>query len=270
MEDHLFLAETPQGHVVKVLVEVLNNCSAKTLEMKICGEGIFFHYIDNKATILVNVALERDNFRSFICSSDTERSIGLNLGKLHTLLRSIKKKDFLTLFIKKDSENELGIQISSETAGKKTSKVELYGLRIHDAPFEFPDIPIDYLRPKVIPSTEFQKACKRMNSLGKVMKIKMIGPDYIGFSCDCTDVINGRIEYGTPSEGNPKYEKEFTTFSLNQFVKIPGLSPQLQFHQPSIEGVPLKISLSIGYLGKVDFYIKDRHTIEDEENSRRN
>ncbi|AMQ10761.1 proliferating cell nuclear antigen [Brazilian marseillevirus] len=271
MSDNSFLAETSQGHAIKMLVEILNNCGAKTITIRICKKGIFFQHMDNKGTLLIDVSLERKNFSKFVCDTDNEFNFGVNIQKLHTILRPIKKKDFLCLFIKKDVM-VLNVRITPDVSGRKAaSKVETYGLRIHTVRREEVEVPEEefYHFPKVIPSSEYQKVCKRMGTLGKVTRIRMEESNYINFSCDCADVINGDIEFGERTGKGENYDTEFITFSLNQIVKIPGLFDQVQIHQPKNPDYPLKISSSIGIIGSVNFFIKDRQTIEKEETNSR-
>ncbi|ADB03991.1 proliferating cell nuclear antigen [Marseillevirus marseillevirus] len=272
MAEHLFLAETPQGHSIKVLIEILNSCSAKDICVKICKKGIFLHYIDNKGTILIVVSLDRKDFRNFDYNADVDTNIGVNIQKFLVLLRSIKKKDVLTLYIPKECQTHLRVQIAPVSLGKKSSaKVEDYGLKIHKISGEEVEVPEEegYHFPKVIPSSEFQKVCKKMNLLGKTTKINMEESSYLKFSSDCTDVMDGGISFGEPLKKGESYEAEFTTFSLNQLVKIPGLSSDAQFFQPKISNYPFKISLSVGGIGKAEFFIKDRQTIEQEEGNSR-
>ena len=110
--DCLLYIYTHEAYTFKVLAELLQNCIIEACFI-INEQGITLTGTDSKTpagTKLVHLELLRENFPIYQVPKE-ELQIGLNLMHLFKMLKSIKKKDKLTLFINKNNQLNLGILI---------------------------------------------------------------------------------------------------------------------------------------------------------------
>ena len=195
MDDNIFYAETQYGHTVKVLTEVYYGCLTNEAFYRLETTGIRSICSDNRFTTLLNLDLPRGNFDKYICKQDI--SIAINLKHLQKLLKNIKKKDSITLFIKKSVPNKLGIKIVPIILTKKADKSETSFINIREVTLSGIAIPTGYHFPKVIASTDYQKMCKKMAVVpGKIINITIQQDNFISFFCD-GDIISSDVTLGT-------------------------------------------------------------------------
>ncbi len=264
-----YYAETLCGYIIKVLTEVLHGCLTNEAYLKLEKSGIKSICSDNRETTLINVDLKMENFDTYNCV--VEKTIAVNLKHLQKLLKNVKKKDSITLFIRDDIPNKLGIKIVPVTVNKKTDRAETSYISIREV--ERPDIniPEGYQYPKVIPSTEYQKMCKKMGVVpGKIINIKIQLNYYISFFCDGGEIISSEMEFGriNPNEDS-LYEGHFYITMLNQLIKMPGLSTKMQISAPKDKRFPIKIGMQAGTLGTIEVYLKTKEQVEYEDSKRK-
>ena len=266
MPNNLFKCKTGEAYHIKVLAELLTN-NLKHGCFNVNEEGISLRMSDQPRKTLVDLDLQSENFSRYKFKNDTGLCLGLNLNHFHKMLKSIKKKDSLELFIPTDSPNELGIK----TIPKENTRMTTSGIKIQKIQNLESDIPIGYGKPVVIPSPDFQKMCKELSSIGST-DIRIEACEcYIDFIADADDILKRRVRLGEnddfddsdDDEEKTKYSSLFSTDQFTRITKIAGLSSTMQIF-PGKDNLPLMFRSSVGSLGKISVYIKSKELLAKE------
>lgn len=253
----IFQCKTNEGHIVKTLSELLQN-NIKSGCYEITSSGINMRITDANKRILIDLRLNHENFVLF--KTKKTISIGINQSHFYKMLKSIKKKDSITLFIDEETPLDLGIEIVPKEKNRvTTSFVKIQNIQNLDI-----DLPSGYEKPILIPSNEFQKMIKDMNNIGNIIQVRSKFRQ-VNFKCDAESVYKREVLFG---EHDLEYEfpeivQEFDTEMLTRISKISGLNTTMQIHQ--CKGLPLKISSTVGNLGVIDIYLKSKDQIEEDE-----
>jgi proliferating cell nuclear antigen PCNA len=261
----IFKAKTHNAYIIKILAELLQN-NIKTACFEIDEDGIQLCMMDHHRTILIQVSLESENFTLYKFKAKKKLFLGINLNHFHKMLKSIKKKDSMKLFINDDSPNDLGIKvIPKENNRVTTSFVTIQEIQTIDI-----NIPEGYDKPIIVPSSEYQKMCKDMVHIGSV--INVIAKDFhIKFLCNAGGVMKRHVEFGEMGDSDDEeeedknvteYNQDFDTEQLSRITKMAGLSTNIQIYPK--QGLPMLFKSSIGSLGKISIYIKSKDLIEKE------
>lgn len=253
----IFQCKTNEGHIVKTLAELLQN-NIKSGCYDIGQEGISMRITDANKRILIDLHLNHENF--ILYKTKNRISLGLNQSHFYKMLKSIKKKDSISLFINEDNPLDLGIEIIPKEKNRvTTSFVKIQNIQNLDI-----DVPSGYDRPILIPSNEFQKMIKDMNNIGTIIQVSSKNRQ-VSFKCDAESVYKREVLFGEsdPDYNNPEIIQDFDTEMLTRISKISGLNTTMQIHQ--CEGLPLKITSSIGNLGNIAIYLKSKEQIEEDE-----
>tara|TARA_B110000261_G_scaffold55348_1_gene65214 strand:+ start:9201 stop:10031 length:831 start_codon:yes stop_codon:yes gene_type:complete len=262
-----FKCKTGEAYQIKVLAELLTN-NIKNGCFNVNDEGLSLRMSDQPRKTLVDLDLYSDNFSRYKFKNETNICLGLNLNHFHKMLKSIKKKDSLELFINSKSPNDLGIKtIPKENTRVTTSEIKIQKIQNVEL-----DLPVGYGKPVVIPSPDFQKMCKELSSIGSA-NIKIVASDNcIDFFADADDILKRKVRLGenydseTDSEDEDSkkiYEATFTTDQFSRISKIAGLSNTMQIF-PGNDILPLLFRSSIGSLGKISIYIKSKELVDKE------
>lgn len=261
----IFKAKTHNAYTIKIMAELLQN-NIKTACFEIDEEGVKLCMMDHHRTILIQVSLESDNFILYKFKAKEKLFLGINLNHFHKMLKSIKKKDSMQLFINDDTPNDLGIKvIPKENNRVTTSFVKIQGIQTLDI-----DIPDGYGKPIIVPSAEYQKMCKDMAHIGSVINV-VARNFHIKFRCNAGGVMKRHVEFGEMGDSDDEendddnlteYNQDFDTEQLSRITKMAGLSTNMQIYPQ--KGKPLLFRSSIGSLGKISIYIKSKDLIEKE------
>ena len=190
------------------------------------------------------------------------------------MLKSIKKRDSIQIFIDDESPTDLGIKvIPKENNRVTTSFIKIQNIQNIDI-----NLPENYSKPVIVPSGEFQKMCKGLTHISNVTHITSKG-FLIRFSSDAGGVMKRFTEFGETEDSDneddskddsPEYSEDFDTEQLTRITKLAGLSTNIQIY-PKMEN-PLLIRSLIGNLGKISIYLKSKnlqeveyHSIESED-----
>jgi len=202
IEECRFFAETEKGYSFKVMIDSLTLSMQRTIfDIR---KDKFFHRQSNEGErILYNIEFPRGRFGEYKCQKRI--AFSFNLKHLQRMIRNVKKKDSLTLYIEKRNLDRLYISIRpiGSTMGFNSRTEDLYininRVKLKDlVSFDLPEYYIDeegqqckvYGFPKVILSGDFQKVKKIIN-IGKIVEIEMQKNNFISFRCS-----NGEL-YGT-------------------------------------------------------------------------
>jgi len=262
----LFKIKTPQGYIFKVLSELLLNIVTHIF-LKIDENAIYLSMIDEQKKILVDFTLEKGNFTVYKFKSKQPLYIGINAKHLHKMLRSVKKKDSLMMFIDEKKE-VLGITIIPKEHNRITNSY----IKIQNVQNLNIEIPFNEKKtnPIIVPSNDFQKLCKDMNNIGSKIKISSEG-HCVKFACNANNIYSREVIFGEineddsdDSDDDNQYEEVFDTDVMIRIIKIAGLSSQLQIYP--VNGLPLLFKSNIGQLGKIRIFVKDNNLVQRSQN----
>ena len=258
----IFKAKTTNGYHIKLLAELLAN-NLKTAHFVIDRTGIRLCKMDHHRRILVDFILRSENFSLYKFKRE-KMHIGINLNHFHKILKTVKKKDSLQLFIDDDSLTNLGIKVIP----KENNRVTTSYITIQEAQEIDIELPPIISRHVLIASSEFQKMIKDMSIIGNTINISSKGFS-IAFSSNNDGVMRRVVEFGeidcsdgdcSDSEENDDYVQNFNTEQLSRITKITGLNPVIKIFPSN----PLLFRTNIDTLGEISIYIKSKEQLEQE------
>lgn len=282
----IFRCKTNDAYIIKILLELLHN-NIKTACFEITPKGIFLCMTDSNHRTLIDLKLHAKDFNLFYLKP-ASLSIGVNVNHQYKMLKSVKKKDSLQLFIHENAPTDLGIQILPKDHSRLTTSY----IRIQNIQNLEIQLPDPYPHTILISSSEFSKMCKDMLNISN--SILILANQYSAkFVCNLgsvysREVILGETEVekyanhdgfypnvsGTSSSITEKenggydfvFKDDFETEQLSRIVKISGLSNNININ--CHENMPLLIQSKVGSLGEINIYIKSRRQIEEEQQQR--
>lgn len=255
----IFKAKTREGYSVKILGELLQN-NIQTACFEIDQTGIRLRMMDHHTTILLDMELLSDRFSVYKFKKEEKMFIGINLTHFHKMLKSIKKRDSIELFINDDNPTELGIKVIP----KENNRVTISSVKIQTIQTLDIDLPVGYGKPVIVPSGEFQKMCKGLAHLSKETRVTSRG-FMIKFFSDAGGVMKRQTVLGEMDDSDsdseeeedlPEYDETFSTDQLSHITKIAGLNTSMQIFPKTNE--PLLFRTQIGSLGLISIYIKPK------------
>ena len=164
----LYKAKTKEAYSIKVLSELLSN-NLKTGCFGITDAGITLRMVDTHRPYktLIDINLDAENFSLYKFKPNTRLDLGLNLNHFHKMLKSVKKKDSIELYIDDTDETDLFLKtIPKENTRVTTSSIKIQSIQNLDI-----DLPTGYGKPVIVSSSEFQKMAKDMLSIGTAIKV---------------------------------------------------------------------------------------------------
>ena len=257
----IWKAKSKEGFCVKLLSELLSNIS-KFPPFKVSDRGLFLRTTDQAREILIDLALPRENFTVFKCPKPLYFIV--NSGHFYRLLKTIKKKDAVTMFINEHRPMQLGICV--EQNDEKADKVITYINITYVQPEEI-DLPEGYENPIIVTAKSFQKL-KTLHSIGAEMKVTVVGNSSIKCFVNGKDLFSREICLGEETDEDTDEEEDsrkiFTqtlaTSHITQLTKCAGQSGNIQvFHHDEL---PLQIKMRTGTLGTLTVYIKSKELID--------
>ena len=257
MSNYIFKAKTTSAFTIKTLSEVLQNILTDVC-FEFSENGIKLTTIDNKEPpeLLIDLHLDKKQFFPYYCEKTFK--IGITLQHLYKLLKSVKKKDTLELFIDSNNTENLGICTTTENGQKSFSYIKIQ--RVRQVSIE---IPTGYVNYHLIKTSGFQKLCKDISSISNKVKVYSKG-EYLSFASVFDKVYTRVVPFGEmdPESTDEEYEDYFNTKSLTQLIKIAGLHSNMHIYMK--QDLPLKISVSVGDLGVIDVFLKSISQLEEE------
>lgn len=132
---------------------------------------------DNTQTVLVHLKLDAEPFETYHC--EKKLYVGINILKLHMLIKTITNNDILTLFVERDDPNCLGIRIENvEKNVRSTYKLSMLDINVVNITIP----PAEFQTIITMPSLDFQKIVRDMHNLADFMEIRNI-ENQLRFSC---------------------------------------------------------------------------------------
>lgn len=250
----IFKAKTNEGYIVKVLSELLQNI-VRIACLEVHHDGISMRMMDSQRHILIDIKLKNTNFNIYDLVSDKPLYLGINLGHLYKMLKSIKKKDALMLTIDDDNLDHLNLIVFPKENNRiSKSRVCLHSIQHVNVP-----LPQGYKNPVIIPSGDYQRTLKDLNNIGDTLVVRMRQYSLV-IACS-QGVYDRDVQFGELNDDTPEYYCE--SFDMEQFIrilKISGLDKNLQIFSGS-KSLPLLIVSPIGHLGDISIYVKSQEQI---------
>ena len=265
----IFKCKTSEAYLIKVLAELLTN-NLKIGCFLLDASGIKLTQFDNHRHTLVDMRLDSENFSIYRYKKTEKIQLGLNLNHFHRMLKSIKKKDSLQLFILEGQETELGIK----TIPKENNRITTSGIKIQNIQNLEVVLPTGYAsNPIIVSSSEFQKMCKDLCNIGSPNITVCAKQFNIEFTADADGILKRKVVLGETInseegdeddlENDEKYTATFSSEQFSRITKLAGLSSNLQIYTANSD-LPVLFRSNIGSLGKISVYVKSNEIIENE------
>lgn len=256
----IFKAKSKEAYVIKILGELLAN-NIKTGCFVIDSDSISLCMMDHHRRVLIDLKLFGENFTTYKFNNDKKMFLGINLNHFHKMLKSIKKKDSIELFIDDSAPTDLGIKVIPKENNRTTiSYVKIQSIQNLDI-----DLPNGYGKPTIISSAEYQKIIKDMGNIGNIMKVTSRNST-IEFSCNAGGILKRTVRFGDDDDeddedkNTQEFVQEFNTEQLCRITKLAGLGKNIQVYS----GKPLLLKSNVGDIGNISIYIKSKEQIENE------
>lgn len=261
--DYIFKVKTTEGYAIKALVEILQS-NLKSFSLEVSNEGIKILRADDNMTILVHLFLQADNFVSYSFRSSQPLHLGINPTFLHKMVKTIKKKESVELYITTAEPTKLYIQVYNAKGGKGTESNIVVQ---NSLPIQEVEVPTGYRRPITVVSSEFQKMLKGLASIGTQICVKA-NNGVVTFSSDSGNVMGRSISFGEENDDEEiqGYDSVFKTIRLTKLQKLSALSERI-FVSHGTNALPLCLRTDVSHLGKITIYIKSTSTIAEENES---
>ena len=213
----LFYAEAVKGYTLKVMIDSLALTMSRTV-FRATKKGFYHRNTDEAEQILFDVSFSRRNFRPYVCRE--ELTFSLNLKHLQKMVRNVKKKDSIIMFVSKKIPDKLALAIrpcgstSGHNSRLETVYITITRIEEPEQPLSLPEVYVDedgnevevYSYPKVIDAADFQKM-KKMTTVGKTVLVEMQRNSYISFYSDNGELYSSRLEFGEILD-NPESDGE--------------------------------------------------------------
>jgi proliferating cell nuclear antigen PCNA len=268
---YLFRAKTKESDafVIKILGELLSNVVTWS-PFTVTEKGISLNQRDDSNQQWIEILLNKSDFHVFKCEKPINFLVHSNT--FYKMLKTIKKKDTITLFITEADPLRLGITVEQQT---EKNKVTTYIKISYHQPEDIhlgADNTTEYGSPLIISSKEFQKL-KILQPISETIKIKS-NEGKLTFSCDAGELVERELVINTEDEEESEmlpnnYEQTYTTETITQLTKCAGQSGNT-VHIFIQRDLPLKIKMRAGNLGELIIYIKSKEMIEMEEDEANN
>lgn len=214
-KNKIFYAEAAKGHTIKVMIDALCGGGISRGIFVLSESGIILRQSDPGDTILYDIDIPCSHLRNYKC--EKPMVISTNLKHMQGLLKTIKKKDSLSMHINSSDLGKLYITIRPEGA-REGARFETKSIACQkEDGYELAAIPDgDYKYPMVISASDFQKV-KQLTTISKQIKITIQKSNYLSFKCDAGIVMDAELGFGEkityssddyvcPNCNNPKDE----------------------------------------------------------------
>jgi proliferating cell nuclear antigen len=247
--NYLLLIKTVQSQSIKILIESLKEVLTD-INLYFDSNGLKIMTMDNARVALVYVRLNKDNFEEYHVKN--KLICGINLIYFFKLLKTVGNNDVLSIFIREDNNNELGIRIENREKNTVTESY-LKMLEISEEKLDIPDIQYDSVIS--MPSVDLQKYCRDLSIISNVVNISNVNSSFILESKG--DFASQRIVIGETQNGlifskkNQNVSELFDLKYLNSFTKSTNLCSTVEIFLK--EEYPLVIEYNVANLGKLQY-----------------
>lgn len=165
-----------QASIFKQVVDALKEI-LMDVNLEFDSTGMKVIALDSTHHVLVHLKLDADKFETFHCEKKTY--VGINMLKLHMLIKTVANGDVLTLFVDSTDPNHLGIRIENPNKNLRTT-YSLAMLDINVVNYDIP--PANYQTIITMPSVDFQKIIRDMHNVADNIEINNV-ENQLTFKC---------------------------------------------------------------------------------------
>lgn len=260
----IFKCKTNDAYKIKIMSEMLSH-NLKVGSFEVTSAGITLRMFDTQRKIMIDLKLEADNF-TFFKLVGGPLHMGINMKHFYRILKSIKKKDSLQLFVEKNDPTLLYIR----SIPKENTRVTTSTLKIQNLQHILMDIPTGYKQPVVVNASDFQKMCKEIVSIGSLNIRVESKRSVIEFAADADGILTRKVSLGDHDADNDSdsenemvdddYKATFQTELFARFQKITNLGDSVRIYTNS--ELPICIRTNIGTMGSMSIYVKSRELVD--------
>lgn len=246
--------KTIQASALKSAFEVLKDI-LNDVNVYFTPKGVQILTLDTARVALVDMFLDADNFEEYFCEADMVA--GINVTNMFKLLKFISNNDTLTIEIK--TREFLDIRIENVTK-KSDTRFQLKLLDINEDRIEVPDIVMAVVT--TMPSIDFQRICRDMNSLATDLEITRNERHFI-IQCQ-GDFANQETVIECSDDGSSfdgEFKGKYSLKYLNLFTKATGMCASVQIMQEE-ENRFLVLKYNVANLGELKFYLATKSSDE--------
>lgn len=235
--------KTIQACAFKSLLEVLKDIIN---DVNICfdSSGMKIIALDVARVTLVYVFMASENFEEYSCPK--EISIGINVGNMFKLLKSINNNDILSMDV---VDENLNVVVANDSK-KIISKFSIKLLDLNEDILEIPEIEMSVATP--ISSIDFQKTIRDMSNIGSELMIHRKDTS-ITFTCE-GDFASKETTIEQNEDVPFDINGTFSLKYLSMFTKASILCPIVQILQDVSEG-PAIFKYNVANLGELKFFL---------------
>lgn len=252
----LFRVKTDEGYNIKTCIELLQNI-VKTCCFDLTENGIYIRTMDSQQRILVNVHLPRRNFR--IYELEKPMQVGFNLNQLYKMIKVIKKKDSLVLFIDSDDPDKLYF-VNNPQENTRVMKSCVHIQQIQQLNI---NLDCEYPSPVIFSTIDYQKTLKDLATISDSLMVQ-IRRYSVMFTASVEDVYSREVQFGETGDDSPIEYCEI--FDIDPFIrtfKIASLNKSMKICKGSVD-IPLMLEAGVGDIGDIRIYIKSKEQLRQE------
>ncbi len=250
--DYVLEIKTVQATTFKQMIDALKEI-LMDVNLEFDKTGLKIVAMDNTHVVLVHLKLDADKFEHYVC--EKKMYVGINMLKLHMLIKTISNGDILTLFIEREDNNSLGIRIENAEKKVKTT-YKLAMLDINAVEYEIP--PVDFPTIITMPSVDLQKIIRDMHNLADNIEIRYV-ENQLRFSCK-GDFVKQETILGTDKNQNLSIVKNsqnaheiiqgvYSSKYLSMFTKCTNLYNMVEVYLKN--NFPLILKYQVASLGEI-------------------
>lgn len=256
MSRNILELQSVQSSNLRILFEVLKDVLISDINLIFSDEGIKIVELDGSKVCLIHLTLEKKAFEVYNC--DRRIVVGINSTNFYKIIKTAHNSDTISFFIRENDQTSLHVRMENSDKNRLFEST----IRLLDVDFNTQAIPeVGFQSVITLPSTDFQKICKDMNSLGigNKVEIKSIGQQLI-FSYK-GDFSEQKIVLG--KSGNTVFDRDsaeiiqgiFNLKFLLLFTKATSLSNTVSIYLKN--DYPLILEYSVGVLGTLKFVLSN-------------
>jgi len=167
-DNYIVNIKTIQATIFKQVIDALKDI-LMDVNLEIDETGLKIIAMDNTHVVLIHLKLEAEKFEEYFCSKKTY--VGVNMLKLHMLIKTIGTNDLLNLYIEKDDPNKLGIKITNNEKNVETNyKLSTIDIDVLDVTIP----PVDFTTTITMPSSYLQKIIRDMHNISEYIEIRNV------------------------------------------------------------------------------------------------
>lgn len=263
-ENTIFRCKTTDAYTIKMLFELLHN-NIKTGCFELNKDGIQLCMTDSNRRTLIDVNILAREMNFYLLQPDHLR-MGINVHHVYKMLRSVKKKDSMIMFINESNPSDLGIQIIPKDQTRLTTSF----IRIQNIQNLEIEVPTAYDNSVLVSSCEFAKMCKDMLQMSQTIHIRSTKFN-VRFTCNLGSVYSREVMLGETGFMNNNvninndetlFEEDFDTEQLSRIIKVASLSSSMNIY--CTPEYPMFIHTKIGLIGTISLFLKSKSQIEAE------